>query len=48
MNSGSSCSQIIVLIVVVILYKFNLDMTSKEIQNMFHSVKIVVRKTFLS
>ena len=48
MNSGSSCSQIIVLIVVVILYKFNLDMISKVIQNMFHSVKIVVRKTSLS
>ena len=48
MSFGNSCSQIIVLIVVVILYKFNLDMTSKAIPNMFHSVKIVVRKTFLS
>ena len=48
MSFGNYYSQIIVLIVVAILYKFNLDMISKVIQNMFHNAMLAERKTSLN
>ena len=48
MNCGNCYSQIFVLIAVAILYKYNLDMTNKAIQNTFHNAILAEHKTSLS
>ena len=48
MNCGNYYNQIIALIVVAILYKFNLDATNKAIQSTFRNAILAEHKTSLS